>query len=104
MHTGHHAGGSRHRFSPRKAPVAVNFICMAPSAKQVALVGDFNHWRPDSHPMTRHVDGSWHIRALLTHGHHKYAFLVDGALTTDPRANGVSRNEKGERISLVAVS
>ena len=30
--------------------------------------------------------------------------MVDGQLTLDPRAQGVTRNEKGERVSLLPVS
>jgi hypothetical protein len=40
----------------------------------------------------------------LHHGHHRYAFLVDGNLTLDPRAQGITRNDHGERVSLVPVS
>jgi hypothetical protein len=40
----------------------------------------------------------------LKHGHHRYAFLVDGVLNLDPRAQGITRNDKGERVSLVPVS
>jgi len=29
---------------------------------------------------------------------------VDGALMLDPRAQGVTRNDKGERVSMVPVS
>jgi hypothetical protein len=29
---------------------------------------------------------------------------VDGVLTLDPRAQGITRNEKGERVCLVPVS
>ena len=40
----------------------------------------------------------------LKHGHHRYAFLVDGVLTLDPHAQGITRNDKGERVCLVPVS
>jgi hypothetical protein len=40
----------------------------------------------------------------LKHGHHRYAFLVDGVLTLDPLAQGITRNDKGERVSLIPVS
>ena len=44
------------------------------------------------------------VAVELNHGHHRYAFLVDGVLTLDPHAQGVTRNDKGERVSLVPVS
>ena len=49
-------------------------------------------------------DGNWRGEVPLHHGHHLYAFVVDGKLTLDPRAQGISRNEKNERVSLIAVS
>jgi 1,4-alpha-glucan branching enzyme len=82
----------------------VNFICHAHQAKAVSLVGDFNHWDPAAHPMKHMPDRSWLLTLELKHGHHRYAFLVDGAITLDPLAQGVTRNDKGERVSLVPVS
>ena len=83
---------------------AVNFICHAPQAKTVSLVGDFNEWNPAVHPMKQMPDRSWLLNVELKHGHHRYAFLVDGVLTLDPHAQGIARNDKGERVSLVPVS
>lgn len=82
----------------------VNFICHAPTAKAVSLVGDFNNWNPQANPMNRMPDRGWLLTLELKHGHHRYAFLVDGVLTLDPRAQGITRNDKGERVSLVPVS
>ncbi len=82
----------------------VNFICNAPQAKHVSLVGDFNHWDPKAHPMSLRPGGAWLLQVELRHGHHRYAFLVDGHLTLDPKAQGISRNDQGERVSLVPVS
>ncbi len=62
----------------RKPLRAINFICHAPQAKSVSLVGDFNQWNPSSHPMKQ--------------------------MTLDPKAQGVTRTDKGERVSLVPVS
>ena len=82
----------------------LNFICHAPQAGSVSLVGDFNKWDPTAHPMKQMPDQAWLVSAVLKHGHHRYAFLVDGQLTLDPRAQGITRNDKGERVSLVPVS
>jgi 1,4-alpha-glucan branching enzyme len=83
---------------------AVNFICNAPQAKTVSLVGDFNNWDPAAHPMKQMPDKAWLLKVELKHGHHRYAFLVDGNIVLDPRAQGITRNDKGERVSLVPVS
>ena len=83
---------------------AVNFLYPAPNAKSVSLVGDFNGWDPHKHPMHQGPDKTWSTTLELKHGHHRYAFLVDGVLTLDPRAQGVTRNERNERVSLLPVS
>ncbi len=82
----------------------VNFFCHAPEAQQVSLVGDFNDWQPDAHPMTRQPEGTWAIEVPLPHGHHLYRFLVDGRPMLDPRASGVGRDARHERASVRAVS
>jgi len=90
--------------SVKKTVKPVNFVCLAPGAKRVTLVGDFNDWHPEALPLKRQVDGSWSVQVTLGHGHHHYQFLVDGKPTLDPRAQGVARNEANEKVSLVAVS
>lgn len=91
-------------FDYRKPLRAINFICHAPQAASVSLVGDFNGWNPVAHPMRQMPDRSWMLTVELKHGHHRYAFLVDGVLTLDPHAQGITRNDKNERVSLVPVS
>lgn len=99
-----HAVGHGNRYSAKNMAKPVNFFCHAPHAKHVVLVGDFNDWQPDANPMVRQADGSWHIVVPLNHGHHHYQFLVDERPTLDPRATGIARNEKNERVSLIAIS
>lgn len=91
-------------FAYQKPLRAINFICHAPEAKTVSLVGDFNEWNPAALPMKQMPDRSWLLTVELKHGHHRYAFLVDGVLTLDPHAQGITRNEKGERVCLIPVS
>jgi 1,4-alpha-glucan branching enzyme len=91
-------------FAYHKPVRAVNFICNAPQAKSVALVGDFNQWNPGANPMNQMPDRAWMLTLELKHGHHRYAFLVDGVLTLDPKAQGIARNDNGERVSLIPVS
>lgn len=93
----------------KKAPArmnlrSMNFIYQAPQALSVRLVGDFNNWRESANPMKQMSDGAWLLNLELKHGHHRYAFLVDGVLTIDPRGQGIARNDQGERVSLIPVS
>ena len=82
----------------------INFVCVAPDAREVFLVGEFNGWNVASHPMQRQPNGAWLVQVALHHGHHQYRFMVDGKPILDPRANGVAKDAKGERASLLAVS
>ena len=95
---------NRSTFGPKKTLRAMNFICNAPQAQSVSLVGDFNEWNPAANPMKKMPDGAWLLTVELKHGHHRYAFLVDGTLALDPHAQGVTRNDQGERVSLIPVS
>lgn len=95
---------NQNRYGGAKPMRALNFICNALQAQEVTLVGDFNDWNPHSHPLKRMPDGAWLATVELKHGHHRYAFMVDGVLTLDPRAQGITRNDQGERVSLVPVS
>ncbi len=83
---------------------AVNFICSATEAQAVSLVGDFNNWDPKANPLKQLADKAWTVQVTIKHGHHRYAFIVDNVLTLDPRGMGITRNDKGERVSMVAVS
>ena len=95
---------NRNRYSAHSNLRAINFVCNAPQAKVVSLVGDFNGWNASANPMKRQPDGAWLLQIELRHGHHRYAFMVDGHLTLDPRGQGVTRDDHGQRVSLVPVS
>jgi 1,4-alpha-glucan branching enzyme len=95
---------SRSPYGAHRTLRGVNFICHASQARVVSLVGDFNHWDPRAHPMQHMPDGSWLLQVELRHGHHRYAFMVDDQLTLDPRGQGITRDDLGQRVSLVAVS
>jgi len=96
--------GGMNRYSAKKMAKPVNFIYSAPDAQEVFLIGDFNDWTPNATPMRKQIDGSWMAQIPLNHGHHHYQFLVDGKAVLDPRAQGIARNEKNEKVSLLSVS
>ena len=83
---------------------AVNFICHAPQAKSVSLVGDFNAWNPSAHPMNPMPDRSWLLTVELKHGHQPLRLPGGRRSHLDPHAQGITRNDKGERVCLVPVS
>ena len=92
------------RYSAERTLHQVNFSCIAPSARKVSVVGDFNHWNSIANPMLRMPDGGWVLSLPLHHGHHQYYFLIDGRPTLDPRSLGTVRNKRDEAVSLIAVS
>ena len=100
----HFRPGRPGAYSVNKTLKPVSFVCIAPEAKNVTLVGDFNDWEPSALPLKRQPDGSWTGQVTLGHGHHHYQFLIDGKPTLDPRAQGIARNEQNEKVSLISVS
>lgn len=93
------------RYSAKKMVKPINFIFIPKKkAERVSVLGDFNNWSSNANPMIRQVDGAWKAEIPLHHGHHRYVFLVDGEITLDPKAQGVTRNERNERVSLISVS
>jgi 1,4-alpha-glucan branching enzyme len=98
------AGSALHRYSAKKTAKPVNFVCLAPGAQHVSVIGDFNNWEPNANPMKRQPDGAWTAQVALSHGHHQYVVCVDGQSQLDPRAQGIARNQEGERVSLIAIS
>ncbi|PIQ87005.1 MAG: 1,4-alpha-glucan branching enzyme [Candidatus Omnitrophica bacterium CG11_big_fil_rev_8_21_14_0_20_45_26] len=58
----------------------VHFAVWAPNAKAVSLVGDFNHWRPGAHPMSRvHFSGLWVLFVPGLKEGALYKFAIRGA-------------------------
>jgi 1,4-alpha-glucan branching enzyme len=92
------------RYSARSTAKPINFYCNAPGARAVHLVADFNQWNATAHPMRQQVDGWWFLQVMVTHGHHRYRFLVDGQPVLDPRAAGTASDDLQGEVSLVAVS
>jgi Glycogen recognition site of AMP-activated protein kinase len=84
---------------------ATRFVFVAPNARQVALVGDFNLWDPSRAPMHR-IAGTdaWEIDLTLPPGRHGYAFVVDGDVTADPSAPRTAGDDFGRPSSVVLVS
>jgi len=89
---------------PRAGAVATQFVFEAPTARSVALVGDFNAWIPTAAPLLRLPSGVWTVTVPLMPGRHVYAFLVDGArLEADPRAASVVDTDYGRPSSVLMV-
>jgi hypothetical protein len=84
----------------------VRFVFVAPQAKNVALVGDFNGWDTTKTPMARVANGGvWTVTLPLSAGRHLYSFVVDGsAWSTDPTAPVAADDGFGHANSVKIVS
>ena len=90
-------------YSARNMAKPVHFYYASPGARSVNLIGHFNDWDPNSHPMRRRPDGWWFIEVHLPHGHHHYLFLVDEVPTLDPKASGTVELGPYSKASVIAV-
>jgi len=92
--------------APTARPQRVQFVLVAPDAKTVNVVGDFNGW-DRKHPAfnaKNHGGGVWSVTAPVLPGYHRYAFLVDDSLwVTDPNASVVGDDESGIPKSAIVV-
>ena len=83
----------------------VQFVLVAPSARSVSLVGDFNDWDPAAMPLREAADaGVWSVTVPLSTGRHQYVFMVDGnRWTLDPAAPRAVEDSFGTPNSVITV-
>lgn len=88
----------------RRRPV--QFVLVAPTARKVQVVGDFNDWD------TTHAEfsaqhrggGVWSVTAAVPEGHHRYSFVVDDSLwVVDPTAPKMLDDDFGMPNSALVV-
>lgn len=87
-------------------PERVQFVLVAPDAKKVAVVGDFNGWDADhvQYQAQHRGGGVWSVTAPVPVGHHRYSFVVDDSVwVTDPSAPRVIDNDYGVANSALVV-
>lgn len=83
----------------------VQFVLVAPTAKSVSVVGDFNDWGlGDSALVATNHDGVWSVTAPVPAGVHRYAFVVNGKQwVADPSAPRSSSDDFGMPSSALVV-
>ena len=68
------------------------------------LLGDFNQWNGEAHPMTRNDDGSWSLTVTLAPGAYRFRYFANGEnWANDDAADAYVPNEYGSENSLVQV-
>jgi hypothetical protein len=91
--------------APTDTVYVVRFVLMAPDARNVSVVGDFNNWNRTTTALAPSGnDGVWTISVPLPPGRHEYAFIVDGEnWTPDPLASVTVHDDFGTASSIVTV-
>jgi len=104
------AGGSERPSVPAAAARAlVQFVIVAPAARSVVVVGDFNDWDPAATPLRVAAPsaagaGVWSVALPLPPGRYRYAFIVDGSRwLADPSAPRAPGDDFGTPNSVVTV-
>lgn len=97
-------GWMMHNRTPEN--IWVRFAVSAPSARQVALVGDFNAWQPNAIQMEDpNGDGVWHVMVPLKPGIYQYMFVLDGKQwISDPLSSETIDDGFGQKNSLLKVA
>lgn len=84
----------------------VQFVLVAPDAKKVAVVGDFNGWDAGhvQYQAQHRGGGVWSVTAAVPVGHHRYSFVVDDSVwVVDPYAPRVIESDYGVANSALVV-
>ncbi len=85
--------------------IPVQFVLVAPEARSVAVVGDFNNWGlGDTALVAVNHNGVWSVSAPVHTGVHRYAFLVNGKQwVADPTAPRSAGDDFGQPSSALVV-
>ncbi|MCM8760988.1 MAG: AAA family ATPase [Candidatus Omnitrophica bacterium] len=80
----------------------VSFNIDAPNAKNIFVVGEFNHWKiNDESRLSRLENGKWEKRFTLAPGRYKYKFVVDGEWVLDSQNAEREQNSFGTFDSII---
>ncbi len=84
----------------------VQFVLLAPEARQVVVVGDFTDWDTGRIRLQREgASGFWTATVRLPVGRHRYLFLVDGERwVADPAAPTEPKGDFGEPNSVITIN
>lgn len=99
------AVGARSSARVHDTVFVTRFVFVAPTARQVAIAGDFNDWSTDSTRLVKSdARGVWTVDVPLAPGRYHYAFYVDGERwVADPAAPPSIGNDFGRPSSVVTV-
>jgi len=80
----------------------ISFVINAPSAKDIYIVGDFNHWKiAEENKLSKLDESRWEKKMGLSPGRYKYKFVVDGEWTLDAQNKEREQNAFGTFDSVI---
>jgi 1,4-alpha-glucan branching enzyme len=88
---------------PKPKRRKIKFSLRSPDAKEVILMGDFNHWNPKKHPMKKNNNDVWEKTTMLFPGRYEYRFLVDNRWENDPENKQWCFNRFGTKNNFIIV-
>ncbi len=65
----------------------VTFKCFAPTARSVAVAGDFTNWEAAPIALRKQADGTWVKTVSLPPGCYQYKFIVDNQWQEDTQCS-----------------
>ncbi len=88
---------------PEVVEKGIRFTISAPSAKSVAIAGNFNNWDPQRNMLSPSEDRSiWSITLPLSPGEYEYLFIIDNKTwMPDPAAPEVDDGMGGKNSLLI---
>ncbi len=89
--------------SPLKTSNGFVFLCRAPGAHRVQIIGDFTKWIPQEMNTPGGESGFWSKTFSISSGPYKYRFIIDGEWTHDVNNPDTQPNPYGGKDSLLNV-
>lgn len=79
------------------------FRISLPDAESVSLLGDFNNWDKDAHPMKKNKKGEWRVAMKLEEGVYQFRYLVDGEVWRNDDDVPIVQNAFGTDNSVATI-
>jgi 1,4-alpha-glucan branching enzyme len=79
---------------------------LADDGRPVSLVGDFNGWNPEVHPLRRRSNGTRSVSVVLESGQRaSFRYLADGArFFDDPDGDAIEPNGIGQTHTVIVAA
>jgi 1,4-alpha-glucan branching enzyme len=93
------------QFTKTKSVCKVTFSISAKDASTAAVVGDFNNWSQNDGALSKLKNGTFKgVFEIPKDATYEFKYIVDGAFSTEPEADGQVWNEfAGSENSVLVV-